>query len=279
MHLGVQFFLLGVFKKLAIADRMALFADPVFAEPGAVRLLCGLAGRPRLRGADLLRLLRLHATWPSAAPTCSATSWRRTSTCRTWPPTSPSSGGAGTSRCPPGCATTSSSRSAAAGGGKWRTYRNLLITMMLGGLWHGASWTFVAWGLFHGVLLGLQRAVSWRWADAAALWPLRMAAIFVLICRLGLLSQSDVYRCRQHPDTYGLAQPGPGPLGVRRGPGAGRSGPGMARGRRGRGDRPDRPAASVVCRSRFWPAGWPAFLVLAMLLLPQTSKTFIYFQF
>jgi alginate O-acetyltransferase complex protein AlgI len=38
-----------------------------------------------------------------------------------------------------------------------RTYLNLLLTMALGGLWHGASWTFVAWGLYHGVLLCAYR--------------------------------------------------------------------------------------------------------------------------
>jgi alginate O-acetyltransferase complex protein AlgI len=35
----------------------------------------------------------------------------------------------------------------------WRTRANLLVTMLLGGLWHGANWTFVAWGGFHGLLL------------------------------------------------------------------------------------------------------------------------------
>ena len=33
------------------------------------------------------------------------------------------------------------------------TYKNLLITMFLGGLWHGANWTFILWGLYHGALL------------------------------------------------------------------------------------------------------------------------------
>ena len=33
------------------------------------------------------------------------------------------------------------------------TYRNLMLTMVLGGLWHGAAWTFVAWGFFHGLIL------------------------------------------------------------------------------------------------------------------------------
>jgi alginate O-acetyltransferase complex protein AlgI len=44
--------------------------------------------------------------------------------------------------------------------GRWRTYRNLIVTMVLGGLWHGANWTFVAWGLFHGVFLSLERALG-----------------------------------------------------------------------------------------------------------------------
>jgi len=42
--------------------------------------------------------------------------------------------------------------------GNWNTYRNLMATMLLGGLWHGANWTFIAWGAFHGVLL-----CAWRW--------------------------------------------------------------------------------------------------------------------
>lgn len=37
------------------------------------------------------------------------------------------------------------------------TYRNLMITMLLGGLWHGAAWTFVAWGALHGAYLALHR--------------------------------------------------------------------------------------------------------------------------
>ena len=48
---------------------------------------------------------------------------------------------------------------------KWKifTYTNLVVTMLLGGLWHGASWNFVAWGLLHGVGLALTRAYqTWR---------------------------------------------------------------------------------------------------------------------
>jgi len=45
-------------------------------------------------------------------------------------------------------------------GGLWRTRRNLMLTMLLGGLWHGAGWTFITWGLFHGVLLVIYSMCS-----------------------------------------------------------------------------------------------------------------------
>jgi alginate O-acetyltransferase complex protein AlgI len=46
--------------------------------------------------------------------------------------------------------------------GKWRTYMNLMITMLLGGLWHGANWTFVAWGGLHGFYLWVEKFVRDR---------------------------------------------------------------------------------------------------------------------
>src|SRR5262249_24814953 len=50
-------------------------------------------------------------------------------------------------------------------GGAGATYRNLLLTMCLGVLWHGASWTFFLWGLLHGALLAGHRLCSGRrWA-------------------------------------------------------------------------------------------------------------------
>ena len=44
--------------------------------------------------------------------------------------------------------------------GKWKTYRNLMITMVLGGLWHGAAWGFVLWGAIHGARAGRSSACS-----------------------------------------------------------------------------------------------------------------------
>jgi alginate O-acetyltransferase complex protein AlgI len=44
-----------------------------------------------------------------------------------------------------------------------KTYRNLMLTMLFGGLWHGAAWTFVFWGGYHGALLCLHRAAGRGW--------------------------------------------------------------------------------------------------------------------
>lgn len=44
--------------------------------------------------------------------------------------------------------------------GRARTYVNLILVMFLGGLWHGAAWTFVAWGLIHGAYLSIQRLLG-----------------------------------------------------------------------------------------------------------------------
>lgn len=47
--------------------------------------------------------------------------------------------------------------------GTFNTYRNLMLTMLFGGLWHGASWTFVFWGFYHGMLLCGYRLVRTQW--------------------------------------------------------------------------------------------------------------------
>lgn len=44
--------------------------------------------------------------------------------------------------------------------GTTKTYRNLMVTMTLGGLWHGASWNFILWGFFHGLVLCCHRAMA-----------------------------------------------------------------------------------------------------------------------
>jgi alginate O-acetyltransferase complex protein AlgI len=68
--------------------------------------------------------------------------------------------------------------------GRWMTYRNLMLTMLLGGLWHGASWNFVVWGGFHGALLSIERVIRgnrrtderWTWA-----YPFQAVLTFALV--------------------------------------------------------------------------------------------------
>ena len=49
------------------------------------------------------------------------------------------------------------------------TYRNLILTMALGGLWHGANWTFLLWGLWHGGWMAIERALGIK--DRGGVWP------------------------------------------------------------------------------------------------------------
>ncbi|QOY92301.1 MBOAT family O-acyltransferase [Paludibaculum fermentans] len=63
-------------------------------------------------------------------------------------------------------------------GGEAKTYRNLMTTMLLGGLWHGANWTFVIWGGIHGGGLAVERLLSrWTGADRKP-EPSKQAALF-----------------------------------------------------------------------------------------------------
>jgi len=62
--------------------------------------------------------------------------------------------------------------------GNLRTYANLMTTMLLGGLWHGASWTFVVWGGLHGAYLTVERWLNARFGDHE-IWRTIAARIFL----------------------------------------------------------------------------------------------------
>jgi alginate O-acetyltransferase complex protein AlgI len=160
-QVGVEYFLMGMFKKTVLADRMALFSDPVFADPGAfdtptvwaaviaytIRIYGDFSGYSdmALGSAHLLGFtLTRNFDMPYLAADISAF-WRR------WH-ISLSSWLRDYLYIPLG-----GNR-----GGPLRTMANLMITMTLGGLWHGASWTFVLWGVYHGLLLAGHR--MWRGA-------------------------------------------------------------------------------------------------------------------
>jgi len=63
--------------------------------------------------------------------------------------------------------------------GTGRTYINLMLTMVLGGIWHGANWTFVIWGLWHGGILALER--YWRETHPNPVLPRPVAVAWTLL--------------------------------------------------------------------------------------------------
>jgi alginate O-acetyltransferase complex protein AlgI len=70
----------------------------------------------------------------------------------------------------------------------WPTYRNLMLTMILGGLWHGASWNFVIWGFFHGTILVIYRLLRWDrdqldpWGRGPSQWPVTVFKMGLMFC-------------------------------------------------------------------------------------------------
>jgi alginate O-acetyltransferase complex protein AlgI len=151
-HLGARYLLLGMIKKLIIADRMALLVDPVFASPSAygtgvlwmatmayaLQIYCDFSGYSdmALGSAHLLGYkLAINFNLPYLAANM-AEFWRR------WH-ISLSSWLRDYVFIPLG----GSRRS------RWLVYRNLLITMALCGLWHGAKWPPVVFGVVQGVYL------------------------------------------------------------------------------------------------------------------------------
>ncbi|MEO6959014.1 MAG: MBOAT family protein [Burkholderiaceae bacterium] len=65
--------------------------------------------------------------------------------------------------------------------GRVRTYINLLMTMVLGGLWHGSNWTFLAWGAWHGGFLALERYRAEQFGPSQLPRAIRVAGTMLLV--------------------------------------------------------------------------------------------------
>ncbi len=94
--------------------------------------------------------------------------------------------------------------------GPTRTYFNLTVVMLLGGLWHGAKWNFVVWGAYHGGLLAYER---WRGKESVyggMPKPVRVVLTFVLVLFSWVLFRADSLSAAMHyyAAMFGLAQPG-----------------------------------------------------------------------
>lgn len=62
---------------------------------------------------------------------------------------------------------------------KWRLQINLMLTMLIGGLWHGANFTFIAWGAYHGVFLGLEHLLGKEKMARLPLWLRKCQTLFL----------------------------------------------------------------------------------------------------
>ena len=96
-------------------------------------------------------------------------------------------------------------------GGRRRTYRNLMLTMLLGGLWHGAAWTFIVWGGIHGGALSVERWLRDRLGLADTGAGGLAHHLPRGLPRVGVLPRARP-RARRSRCSAGLARPGPSPL-------------------------------------------------------------------
>jgi alginate O-acetyltransferase complex protein AlgI len=286
VHLGAQFILMGLFKKLVIADRMAWFVDPVYAAPGqyqtetawlavfayALQVYCDFSGYSDMAigTAHLLGYkLAQNFNMPFLAVNV-GDFWRR------WH-ISLSSWLRDYLFIPLG-----GSR-----GGEWKANRNLFLTMTLCGLWHGAAWPFVGFGVVQAFYMMIHRAFHRYCRQRPRLdgilcsrpgTMLRMTLTFLTFCLSLVIFRSPDFATTGHM-FYRLFHPESGLMG---------------------------PPLSVMS---FWLAvgvvaaahglrhfelwqhwswrmppsllgiGYTAVLMVALVLAPHGGKGFIYFQF
>jgi len=177
---GVQFFVVGLVEKVLVADSLAAFVDPALAEYGSLstlgawlamlgytfQLYFDFSGYSSMAvGLGFLFGLRIpqnfNSPYKALDPSDFWTRWHisLSSVLRDY-------------------------LYIPLGGnrhGVYKTYRNLMITMLLGGLWHGAAWTFVVWGAYHGALLCAYRVFQERWNRLPAAARQLAMFLFVLI--------------------------------------------------------------------------------------------------
>ncbi len=278
LQVGAQLFLMGLFKKAVIADNLAAIVDPVFADPGAygtgaawlavlgyaAQIYCDFSGYSDMAVGVAHWLgfkLPMNFNMPYAAGDIGEFWARWHISLSTW---------------------LRDYLYIPLGGnrqGTFQTYRNLLLTMLLGGLWHGAAWTFVAWGLYHGLLLVAHRMWATVRPDVGgAMRPLSVLLTFLSVCVGWVL-----FRAQSFTDAGRL-------LARMAWPTAGKE---LA----GREANVVLALLAVVLAAhaigtmvdlRRWERWVPApmmgaalagALLLAQLLMPETVKAFIYFQF
>ncbi len=72
--------------------------------------------------------------------------------------------------------------------GKWRTYFNIFVVWFLTGLWHGASWNFVLWGLYFGIIITIEKAFLMKWLHKIPAAIRHIYTLFLLLIGWGLFA-------------------------------------------------------------------------------------------
>jgi len=175
---GISFFCVGLVEKVVIADTLAAFVDPAFANfaslstLGAWLAMLGysfqiyfdFSGYSSMAvGLGYLFGLRIPQNFNSPYKALDPSDfWRRwhisLSTCLRDYVYIPLGGNRR---------------------GDVRAYYNLIVTMLIGGLWHGANWTFVVWGAYHGLLLAVHRRFAAQWDSLPR--ALKQPLMFLLV--------------------------------------------------------------------------------------------------
>ncbi|MFV1965232.1 MAG: MBOAT family protein [Pirellulaceae bacterium] len=179
---GLSLLVVGLFKKVALADYLALYVDPIYATPDlydapalllatfafAWQIYFDFSGYTDMaRGVARLMGIRLMVNFnnPYLATGLSDFWSRWHISLSTWfrdyvyiP--------LGGSRH-----------------GRFRTYRNLFLTLVISGLWHGAAWTFLVWGTVHAIALVVTRSLERSdWYRQSVPKFLKQLAVFVIVC-------------------------------------------------------------------------------------------------
>jgi alginate O-acetyltransferase complex protein AlgI len=176
---GIAIFCVGLVEKVVVADTLAAFVNPVLAQwqtASSAALWIAMLGysfqlyfdfcgySSMAVGLGYLFGIRIPQNFNSPYKSLDPSDfWRRwhisLSTCMRDYLYIPFGGNRGTS---------------------FQVYRNLMLTMLIGGLWHGAGWTFLIWGLYHGAVLAAHRVAGRGW-DALPARVRQFGMLFVAL--------------------------------------------------------------------------------------------------
>ncbi len=193
MEAGAQIFLFGMIKKVVLADHLSVFVDDVFSKPLAfsgltvwwavisysIQIYFDFSGYSdmavgcaRCMGYDLCRNFNL----PYLSKNVSEF-WKRWHiSLSNW--------------------LQEYLYFSLGGNRRGNQYTNLMVTMLLGGLWHGANWTFVAWGGLHGLALCIHKWWRKRFGQSKGGWLVRglsIAGTYLFVCLCWVFFRADSF--------------------------------------------------------------------------------------